>query len=192
MVHLLVGLRLLVHAPEATDCGAPEVGPQTLADGLGQFWMSGAADQLDGSDHVALLPSRLSSPEPSTSRRLRTRAIASRRLSWDPVATTFSRTCGPSFPDTRASSSASPRRVDGHGRSPARCRSPSAAPSAEAACRASPCARASSAEATREKVTLWVLSSTVSLAPTDFTSSARASSRGPALTASEASCRRAP
>src|SRR4029450_1883632 len=45
--HVLIG--------EAHDCRVAEVGSETLADGLGQFWMGGAADQLDGSDHVPLL-----------------------------------------------------------------------------------------------------------------------------------------
>src|SRR5262245_1692949 len=43
--HVLVG--------ETDESRAAEVGPQTFADGLGQFWMSGAADDLDSRDHVA-------------------------------------------------------------------------------------------------------------------------------------------
>src|SRR5215510_4325626 len=43
--HVLVG--------ETDESRAAEVGPQTFADGLGQFWMSGAADDLDSPDHVA-------------------------------------------------------------------------------------------------------------------------------------------
>jgi len=34
---------------------AAEIGPQILANVLREFWMSGAADHLDGTNHITLL-----------------------------------------------------------------------------------------------------------------------------------------
>ena len=133
-----------------------------------------SAPEAACSCHPARLPRGGMGPSP---RPLRTSVIATVRSSREPSARTCSITSGPSFPATRARSSASLRRIDGHGRSPARCRSPSAAPNASAACRESSSARASWAWAMSEKVKVWVLSSASSLASTDSCSNARASSR---------------
>jgi len=130
-------------------------------------------------DVVHVLPVRRSGCLVPAGWRLVMMRTASRWLRRPPAASACEKRSAPNFSRIRATMSPPALRgASGHGRSPARRRKPSAAPNNSAARSASPSARATVANAARDKVTLRVLW-TASPCSTALSSCARASSSRP-------------